>query len=149
MLVYLLLFAVALLCYDMLWYSWSGQRLQWSAPRYTLLTCANNIALPGLLYFYTLYFVSLHRILISIHFPLIYVIWWGLTHITRSYLCINGWQRCAFSFTTHTLIHTLKRTWHLSEDINTQTTSPELLWESLHERFIWVKLSSYHIHTEM
>ncbi len=70
--------------------------VQWSAPRSALLTCANNIALPGFIYFYTcLLNVSLHRIIISIHFPLIYAIWWALTHITWS-------QRCAFSFTTHT-----------------------------------------------
>ncbi len=34
----------------------------------------------------------------------------------------------------------------LNEDINTWTTSPELLGESLHDRFIWVKRSSYHIY---
>ncbi len=28
-----------------------------------------------------------------------------------------------------------KHVWRLNEDINTPTTSPELLWESLHERF--------------
>ncbi len=74
--------------------------VQWSAPHSALLTCANNIALPGFIYFYTcLLNVSLHRIIISIHFPLIYAIWWALTHITWS-------QRCAFSFTTHTHTHT-------------------------------------------
>ncbi len=36
----------------------------------------------------------------------------------------------------------LYHAWRLSEDINTWT-SPELLWESLHERFIWVK--AFHI----
>ncbi len=49
-LVYLYLFAVALLCRDMLWYSWSAQcwsnLLHWSAPSYALLTCADNTALP-------------------------------------------------------------------------------------------------------
>ncbi len=78
--------------------------------------------------------MSLHRIIIYIHFPLIYAIWWALTHSARSYFCMNGWQRCAFSFSTHTL----KRPWRLNEDTNTWTTSPELLWESLHECFIWV-----------
>ncbi len=77
-LVYLFLFAVALLCCDMLWYSWSVQRwsnLHWSAPRYALLTFADNTALPGFLYFYTCSLnISLHRIIISINFPLIYVI---------------------------------------------------------------------------
>ncbi len=52
------------------------------------------------------------------------------------------------------LLHTLKRAWHsrwfqhllsLNEDINTWTTSPELLWESLHLSKIII--ISY-IHTE-
>ncbi len=107
MLVYLFLFAVTLLCCHMLWYSWSGQRwsnlLQWSAPRYSLLTFADNTALPGFLYFYTCSLnVSLHQIIISIHFPLIYAVWWALTYSAQSYLCMNGWQRLAFSFSTHT-----------------------------------------------
>ncbi len=121
-LVYLYLLAVALLLY----------LLHWSAPRYALLTFADNTALPGFLYLYTCSLnVSLHRIIISIHFLLIYAIWWALTHSAPSYLCMNVWQRRKFSFSTHTL----KRVWRLNEDINTQTTSPELLWESLHERF--------------
>ncbi len=83
------LIAVALLCCDMLWYSWSVQRwtnLHWSAPRCALPTFTDNTALPGFLYFYTCSLnVSLHRIIISIHFPLIYAIWWPLTHsgVTR------------------------------------------------------------------
>ncbi len=52
---YFYLFAVELLCCHMLLYSWSGQRwsnlLHWSAPRYALLTFADNTALPGFLYF--------------------------------------------------------------------------------------------------
>ncbi len=79
-LVYMLLFAVALRCCDMLWYSCKISFTD-------LLTCADNTCLLD---------VSLHRIIISINFPLIYVIWWALTHITRSYLCMNGWQRRAF-----------------------------------------------------
>ncbi len=62
-----------------------------------LLTFADNTCLLD---------VSLHRIIISIHFPLIYAIWWPLTHITQSYLCMNGWQRRASSFSTHTHTHT-------------------------------------------
>ncbi len=116
----------------MLLYSWSGQRwsnlLHWPASCYALLTFADNTALPGFLYFYTCSLnVSLHRVIISINFSLIYVIWWALTHSARSYLWMNGWERRAFSFTTHTL----KRAWRLNEDINTRATSPELLWESL------------------
>ncbi len=99
----------------MLWYSWSGQRwsnlLQCSAPCYSLLTFTDNTALPVFLYFDTcLVDVSLHRIIIYIHFPLIYVICLALTHITRSYLCMNGWQRRAFSFSTHTHTHTRTHT---------------------------------------
>ncbi len=82
--------------------------------------------------------VSLHQIIIiSINFPLIYTIWWPLTHSAWSYLCMNGWQRRVFSFSTHTL----KRAWHLNEDINTWTTSPELLSESLRECFTPFHLS--------
>ncbi len=85
-LVHLLLFAVELLCCDMQ-YSWSGQR-------YALLTFADNTCLLD---------VSLHQIIISIHFPLIYAIWWPLTHITRSYLYMKEWQIRAFSFSTRVL----------------------------------------------
>ncbi len=96
--VYLFLFAVALL----LWHA--VVQLYWTtlvkSPSLIWSTLCSHaliiIALPGFLYFYTF---SLHRIIISIHFPLIYAIWWALTHITRSYLCMNEWQRCAFSFT--------------------------------------------------
>ncbi len=75
--------------------------------------------------------VSLHLIIISIHFPLIYAIWWPLTHSAQSYFYMNWLYRRAFSFSTHTLKHA----WRLNEDINTRTTSPELLWDSLHEFF--------------
>ncbi len=94
-LVYLYLFAVALLCCYMLWYSFTGQcrsnLLHWSAPRYALLTFADNTELcQGFYIIYYIYIyiyiyicslnVSLHRIIISIHFPLIYAIWWPVTH---------------------------------------------------------------------
>ncbi len=148
----------------MLWYSWSGQRwsnlLQCSAPCYSLLTFTDNTALPVFLYFDTcLVDVSLHRIIIYIHFPLIYVICLALTHITRSYRSMNGWQRRAFSFSTHTHTHTRthththththtqKRAWGLNEDTNTWTALRVTSWPF--HSFIWVKLSSYHIHTEM
>ncbi len=48
--------------------------------RYALLTCADNTALSGFIFFIRLLDVSLHRIIIPIHFPLIYAIWWALTH---------------------------------------------------------------------
>ncbi len=71
-------------------------------------------------------------------------------------ISVNKWQRRAFSFTAH--IHTRARVIlavfsasavSLNEDINTWTTSPELLGESLHEHLtvsFWVKRSSYHIY---
>ncbi len=88
--------------------------LHWSALGYALLTFADNTCLLD---------VYFHRIMIYIHFPLIYAMWWALTHITRSYLCMNGWQRHTFSFNTHTHTHThtLKRAWRPNEDINTRT----------------------------
>ncbi len=68
-------------------------------------------------------------------------------------ISVNEWHRRAVSFTAH--IHT--SVWcsrcsasavSLNEDINTWTTSPELLrvtsWAF--DRFIWVKRSSYHIY---
>ncbi len=61
-LVYLFLFAVELLCCDMLWYSCEISSTD-------LLTVTDEICLLD---------VSLHRIIISIHFPLIYAIWWAL-----------------------------------------------------------------------
>ncbi len=52
----------------------AGQ-ISFTDPRYALLTLADNTALPGFLYFYTcLLGVSLHRIIFSINFPLIYMI---------------------------------------------------------------------------
>ncbi len=130
-LVYLFLFAVALLCCDMQ-YSWSGQ----SALRYALLTFADNTCLLD---------VSLHRTIISIHFPLIYAIWWALL---RSHISKNGWQRRVFSFNTHTHTHTEARVTSQWGHKHTNT-SPEMLWESLNERFIWIKLSSYHIYRKV
>ncbi len=69
-------------------------------------------------------------------------------------ISVNEWHRRAVSFTAH--IHTEARACvfqqsavSLNEEINTWTTSPELLGESLHEHltsFIWVKRSSYHIY---
>ncbi len=49
-----------------------------------------------------------------------------LPAVLCSHALIIHLMRHAFSFSTHTE--------HLNEDINTRT-SPELLWESLHERF--------------
>ncbi len=63
-LVYLFLFVVALLCCDMLWYSWSGQcwsNLHWSAPHYALLTFVDITALPGFLYLYTCFLTPNHN----------------------------------------------------------------------------------------
>ncbi len=92
MLVYLFLFAVVLLCCDMLWYN----LLHWTSPRYALLIFADNTALPGFIIF--LY--------------MIYAIWWTLTHITRSYLFMNGWQRRTFSCSTHTEVRVMSRWGH-------------------------------------
>ncbi len=72
-------------------------------------------------------------------------------------ISVNEWRRRAVSFTAHThteahvtLAVTSASAVSLNEDINTWTTSPELLAESLHahstDRFIWVKRSSYHIY---
>ncbi len=70
-------------------------------------------------------------------------------------ISVNEWHRRAVSFTAH--IHTEARVMlavtsasavSLNEDINTRTTSPELLrvtWWAF-DRFIWVKRSSYHIY---
>ncbi len=147
--VYLFLFAVALLCCDMLWYSCSEQRwsnLNWSAPHYTLLTFTDNTALPGFLYFYTCSLnVSLHWVIISINFPPIYVIRWALTHSARSYLCINGWQSARAH--THTQSRVMSQ-WGHKHTNNISRTALRITSWAFH-RFIWVKLSSYHIHTEM
>ncbi len=68
-------------------------------------------------------------------------------------ISVNEWHRRAVSFTAH--IHTEARVIlavfsasavSLNEDINTWTTSPELLGESLHEHLTVVKRSSYHIY---
>ncbi len=91
-LVYLFLFAVVLLCCDMLWYN----LLHWTSPRYALLIFADNTALPGFIIF--LY--------------MIYAIWWTLTHITRSYLFMNGWQTRTFSCSTHTEACAMSRWGH-------------------------------------
>ncbi len=124
-LVYLLLFAVALLCCKIF--------LHWSAPRYVLLTFTDNTCLLD---------VSLHRIIISIHFPLIYAIWWTLLRNHTS-VCMDD-RDASFP-----LPHKLKCVWRINEDINTRRTSPErvTLWVLHH--FIWVTLSSYHVLTEM
>ncbi len=42
--------------------------------------------------------VSLHRIIISIPFPLIYTIWWPLTHSARSYLYEWVTEMCVLVF---------------------------------------------------
>ncbi len=67
-------------------------------------------------------------------------------------ISVNEWHRRAVSFTAHihtearvTLAVTSASAVSLNEDINTWTTSPELLGQSL-DRFIWVKRSSYHIY---
>ncbi len=70
-------------------------------------------------------------------------------------ISVNEWHRPAVSFTAHThteahvtLAVTSASAVSLNEDINTWTTSPELLavtsWAF--DRFIWVKRSSYHIY---
>lgn len=76
------------------------------SPLCSLLACSDNNSLPGFLYFYTFtwYFCTQNH-----NFSLIYAIWWSLTHITRSYLCMNEWQRRAFSFTTHTSVFRMRR----------------------------------------
>ncbi len=107
---------------------------------YALLTFADKTALPGFLYFYTCSLnVSLHRIIISIHFPLIYTIWWALTHSARSYLCMNGW--CAFSFTTHTEARVTSQWGHKHKNNISRTALRVTL--SVFHRFIWVKV--FHI----
>ncbi len=130
----------------MLWYSWSGQRwsnLHWSAPRYALLTFADNTALPEFLYLYTCSLnVSLHRIIIYINFPLIYAIWWPLT--VRSYLCMNGWHRRAFFFSTHTEACVTSQWGHKHTNNISRTALRVTAWACHH--FIGVKLSSYHTH---
>ncbi len=70
-------------------------------------------------------------------------------------ISVNEWHRRAVSFTAHThteahvtLAVTSASAVSLNEDINTWTTSPELLgvtWWAF-DRFIWVKRSSYHIY---
>ncbi len=91
--------------------------------------------------------VSLHRIIISVNFPLIYAIWWALTQSAWSYLCMNGWQRCAFSFSTHTEARVTSQ-WGHKHTNNISRTAPRVTSWTFH-RFIWVKLPSCHIHTEM
>ncbi len=71
-------------------------------------------------------------------------------------ISVNEWHRRAVSFTAHThteahvtLAVTSASAVSLNEDINTWTTSPELLtWVTSRafDRFIWVKRSSYHIY---
>ncbi len=71
-------------------------------------------------------------------------------------ISVNEWHRRAVSFTAHThteahvtLAVTSASAVSLNEDINTWTTSPELFGQSrsrAFDRFIWVKLSSYHIY---
>ncbi len=126
-LVYLFLFAVELLCCDMLWYSCEISSTD-------LLTVTDEICLLD---------VSLHRIIISIHFPLIYAIWWALL---RDHISVWMDDRDTRFPLAHTHTHWSAR----DVSMRTQTTSPELrVWASLHECFIWVEISSYHIPTEM
>ncbi len=48
---------------------------------------------------------------------------------------VNEWHRRAVSFTAHidTEARAARGVFSINEDINTQTTSPELLGESIHE----------------
>ncbi len=105
-----------------------------------LLTCADNSFARVFIFYTCLLYISLHRIIISIHFPLIYAIWWALTHITRSYLCMNEWQRCSFSFTTHILKRVWRSHWgHKYTNIISRTALRVSSWAF--DSFIWVKLA--------
>ncbi len=85
--------------------------------------------------FYIFIYVSLHRIIFSIHFPMIYAIWWALTHITRSYLyeCMANTEACVTSQWGHKHTNDISRT-------ALRVTS----WAFRH--LIWVKLSSSYTH---
>ncbi len=79
------------------------------------LICSHSliIQLCQGLYLYTCSLnVSLHRIIISIPFPLMTAIWWALPHSARSYLCMNGWPRRAFSFSARTHTRTTSQWGH-------------------------------------
>ncbi len=106
-LVYLFLFAVASLCRDMLWCSWSGQHwshLHWSAPRYALLTFAGNTALPG-------FYICIH---VHLMFPFAESSFLLISHI--SVWMDDRDMRFPLAHThTHTHTHTLKRMWRLNE----------------------------------
>ncbi len=134
-LVYLLLFAVELLCCDM----------QYRADLGNTMVCSHSLIIHVYLIF--LYTESSF----FINFPLIDAIWWALAHIIRDHISVWMYDRETSVFLYHTHTHTLKCAWRLNEDKNTQTTSPELLWVTswAFHRFIWVKLSLYRIHTEM
>ncbi len=89
------------LVYLLLCCEWHAVQLIWATlvkSSFTvLITFVDNTCLLD---------VSLHRIIIYINFPLIYAIWWPLTHITWSYLCMNGWETHVFLYPTHTHTHT-------------------------------------------
>ncbi len=157
---YLYLFAVALLCCDMLWYSCAvtccGTAVLGNAGKISFtdllpdMLCSHAliiISLPGFLYFYTCSInVSLHQIIISINFPLIYVIWWASIQITR-------WmaEMQIFLYHTHTHTHTEARMtsqWGHKHMNKISRTAPRVTSWAFHH-FVWVTISSYHIHTEM
>ncbi len=120
-----------------LWLSTKLRQTVTCKPHWTASIRAFISYLEKYWYFYTsLLDISLHRIIIYIHFPLIYAIWWALTQITRSslYEWMNGGDTRFRLLHTHTearvtLAVSSASAVSLNEDINTWTTSTELLWE--------------------
>ncbi len=126
MLVYLLLFAVALLCYKI---------------SFTDLLPAMFSSHSLIIHVYLMFLYTESSFLFISHW---------FTRSDEHYYAIIPlyvWMTETRVFLYNT--HTLKCAWRINEDINTRRTSPERVTLWVLHRFIWVTLSPYHIHTEM
>ncbi len=132
-LVYLLLFAVELLCCDM----------QYRADLGNTMVCSHSLIIHVYLIF--LYTESSF----FINFPLIDAIWWALAHIIRDHISVWMYDRetSVFLYHTHTEVRVTSQ-WGQKHTNNIARTALRVTSWAFH-RLIWVKLSLYRIHTEM
>ncbi len=139
--VYLFLFAVLLLCYG------NAGKISFTNLLPALFTCTDNIALPGFLYFYTFtwcFFKQNHN-------------FYSFPTDLRNMMSINSyyalislyeWMAETRVFLYHTHTHWSARESCGHKHTNNISRTALRVTSSAFHSFIWVKLASYHIHTE-
>ncbi len=127
-LVYLLLFAVELLCCDM----------QYRADLGNTMVCSHSLIIHVYLMF--LYTESSF----FIHFPLIDAIWWALSHIIRDHISVWIYDRETSVFLYHIHTHTHTHTHWSARDVSMRTKTHKQHLQNCSESH-FMSISPFHL----